>query len=85
MKKYIFLEDGVSYLARSDEDFVRQLSFGYWFSRNHDPKNLDEYMYGFAQRVKAVANIDLNWNSCRHFVQSLQDTGMIAVEEITLN
>jgi hypothetical protein len=85
MKKYVFLEDGVEYYARSDDDFVRQLSFGHWFSMNHDPKDLDGYMYGFAQRVKNIANIDINWNSTKHFVESLISTGMISVETLVMN
>jgi len=83
--KYVFIEDGVAYFARNDDDFVRQLSFGHWFSVNHDPKDLNGYMYGFAQRLRNVTGIDINWNSTTHFVRSLVDCGMISVTVLELN
>ncbi len=85
LNKYVFNEDGVTYFAQNDDDFVRQLSFGHWFSINHDPKDLEGYMYGFAQRLKNVTGIDINWNTPHHFVISLMDCGMISVTVMHVN
>ena len=85
LKKYVFVEDRVTYFAQNNETFVRQLSFGHWFSQNHDPKDLDGYMYGFAQRLRAIVGIDINWNSPDHFVHSLINCGMISVTDLDLN